>query len=271
MNKLSLDDLKSLELEILINFDTFCRNNNLTYFIAYGTLLGAVRHGEFIPWDDDVDVQMPRDDYEKFLTLRSEYEKLYTNNIVKALGDKGYPFPFIKIENKNTLVNEHKMSKRIKTGVWVDVFPLDNFHIIDKTLAKKFEKEKKYIRVIQKSLANPKEIGASPIRRILNYLLVPLARVYVYLFKIAKRINNMYNTPKMNENKYIGTIVWAIYGCKEVFKKTDIYPLSEISFCGKKFYAPKEPDLYLKQIYGDYMQLPPEEKRETHLVDAWEL
>lgn len=271
MEKLNLDDLKALELEILVNFDVFCKKNNLTYFIAYGTLLGAVRHGGFIPWDDDVDVQMPREDYERFLSLRKEYEKLYTTNVVKALGDKGYPFPFIKIENKNTLVHESKMSKRIKTGVWIDVFPVDNFYSFNQKLTKQFDKEKNFIKIIQKSLANPKEIGSTPIRRLLNHLFVPLARIYVYFFKIAKRINNMCNSTYMNDNQYIGTIVWSTYGCKEVFKKTDLYPLSEIMFCGKKFYAPKDPNLYLTQIYGDYMQLPPEDKRETHLVDAWEL
>ena len=125
MKKLNLYDIKTLELDLLINFDKFCKENNLIYFIAYGTLLGAIRHGGFIPWDDDIDIQMPRTDYEKFLTLRDKYESSFYGNVIKTLGDKGYPFPFTKIENKNTLVIEHKMTTKIKTGVWVDIFPMD--------------------------------------------------------------------------------------------------------------------------------------------------
>lgn len=271
MRELSLGEIKTLELNILINFDKFCRRNNLSYFLAYGTLLGAVRHGGFIPWDDDIDVQMPRADYQKFLTMKTVFEGEFENIVVKTLGDKGYPFPFTKIENSRTAVYEQNMSRKIKTGVWIDIFPIDDFCVLDKKVINLYKKEKFYLRVIQKSLAIPGKIGANFMRRSLNYILIPIAQIYVKFFNLSKKIDKMGIKSSGINSAFTGTIVWADIGIENVFKKSDIYPLSTVSFCGNKFFAPKNPDIYLSQMYGNYMKLPPVEKRTSHLADAWEL
>ena len=121
-----LDKLHSVQIEILDEIVGICDKHNLTYFLIGGTLLGAVRHKGFIPWDDDLDIAMPREDYEKFLKIaKTELDKKYYLHDISI--DKNYWQPFIKIRKNNTLFDE-KMIDNIEThkGIFVDVFPFDN-------------------------------------------------------------------------------------------------------------------------------------------------
>nr|MCR5207201.1 LicD family protein [Eubacterium sp.] len=121
MKELSLEEVKKTELEILIRFDEICKNNNIEYSLAYGTMLGAVRHNGFIPWDDDIDVFVKRSDYEKLLGLRYDDGRFeikshrYSNN---------YYYPFAKMIDKNTDLDvSWRLDKDM--GVFIDIFPLD--------------------------------------------------------------------------------------------------------------------------------------------------
>ena len=115
----NLSEIKKIELDILRAFRSFCEKNSLRYFLAYGTLLGAVRHGGFIPWDDDIDVAMPRTDYERFLKeFRDERYEVYD------LSKKGYFYPFAKLCDTTTVLIE-EMSVKNSIGVYIDIFPMD--------------------------------------------------------------------------------------------------------------------------------------------------
>ena len=126
MEKLSLEELKKVELDILIWFADICEQEKLNYTLSYGTLLGAVRHKGFIPWDDDIDVAMPRPDYEKFIEYCNTHETHY--KLIDIHNDKGYNYLFAKVYDPNTTIVE-KYANRFKAnyGVYIDIFPVDGF------------------------------------------------------------------------------------------------------------------------------------------------
>ena len=122
-----LNKLHSIQVEILDEIIRICDSNNLDYYLIGGTLLGAIRHKGFIPWDDDLDIAMPRDAYDKFISLC--YSELSDDYILDSFkNNSGYWLPFIKIRKKNTIYEEKAISakRNIPKGVWVDIFPLDN-------------------------------------------------------------------------------------------------------------------------------------------------
>ena len=121
MKKITPEEIKKIQLDLLIQFAEFCKKNNLYYCLAYGTLLGAIRHKGFIPWDDDIDVIMPRPDYEKFCKLVAE------KKIATSLQNNS-TYPFVKIIDTRTLVRE-RFAQKEEVGIWIDVFVLDgNFN-----------------------------------------------------------------------------------------------------------------------------------------------
>ena len=124
MQKLSLDEIKNSELLILDDIDRVCRKNNIKYSLAFGTLIGAVRHKGFIPWDDDIDIVMTRDNYDKFIhTYINEKNENYS--ILNHEFDKNYYHQFTKVVDNRTTINNDNLREIKNMGVWVDVFPVD--------------------------------------------------------------------------------------------------------------------------------------------------
>src|SRR5690625_114441 len=123
MKALDLEEIKQIQLSILRRVAFFCKQHDIAYFLCGGTLLGAVRHKGFIPWDDDIDIMMPRPSYEKFLK-EFKYEHLSLYHYKKT---KNYGYPFIKIGEDRTVLRETFIKKNIDMGVFIDVFPIDGF------------------------------------------------------------------------------------------------------------------------------------------------
>ena len=131
---LSMDEIKSVELEILKYIHNFCIENDIKYFLNYGTLIGAVRHKGFIPWDDDIDICMFRKDYEKFIDLFSKDDGIY--KILSLETDDKYYNNFIKVINSKTKIEDERNYKTYDLGIFVDIFPIDSFDdlkLVEKT------------------------------------------------------------------------------------------------------------------------------------------
>lgn len=124
MRAMTLEEMKAVELEIMDEIDAICRQHGLTYFLGYGSVLGAVRHGGFIPWDDDMDVIMPRDDYEQLIAHFDKWRTSKNYALTFCRNDTSV-YQFVKIIDTRTSVKERYVSASYKTGVWVDIFPLD--------------------------------------------------------------------------------------------------------------------------------------------------
>lgn len=258
-NKLDIDGIKKIELNILVEFHNFCVENNLYYTLAGGTLLGAIRHKGFIPWDDDIDVVMPRDSYEKFIHLwgKKNYIKLLSEN------EKEYNYPFVKLYDSTTVVED--VTGINNFGVWIDVFPLDS--ISSKEEKQLIFKKARILRAIVISMnTNLKSLSVEP-KSIIKILFKTLAIIVgkKTILRWVKKNATRYN--KLN-CEYVAGIVWG-YGQGEVMKKKKYMQKVLVNFENYAFFAPTCWDEYLTGLYGNYMKLPPLEDRENHSIIAW--
>lgn len=249
-----------------------CKEHNLTYFCLGGTVIGAVRHGGMIPWDDDIDIAMPRPDYDRFLQLCKSIDLGHYELATPEM--KGYPFFFAKFCDKNTSLIELENVPCLY-GIYIDIFPIDGT-APDRTEATRLMR--KFKRCSNKIDAT---IAHLSLREYLSLALQPkhwgrmAFQTAAFLFgreTIRKRLINKLNaiasahdfSTAVNIANYGGA--WAE---KEIHPKEWILPLTQKSFEGIDVNIPGNYHDYLTQMYGDYMQLPPIEKRISHHNHAY--
>ena len=257
VTKLSIEEVKSIEVSILDYIDSICKNNQLNYYLAYGTLLGAIRHKGFIPWDDDIDIYMPRDDYNKFIKIFQGIDQERYKLLRRGDGSDYY-YEYAKVVDSRTCITPDNDILAIRDdGVWVDIFPLD-----------KLPK----LRVLIKPV-----ILLFVVFRILSvYKTFPVGKFSRALYPfwwIAKLIGPGFFlsiTDKLSQvgtsKKYVGYMCGIV---KYYFPKAWCDEVVEVDFERKKYPAFKEYDGYLRYQYGDYMKLPPEDKRVSHPMCAY--
>lgn len=258
MKEISYEKSKKIILDILLEFHRFCRKENLRYSLYAGTLIGALRHQGFIPWDDDIDVLMPREDYERLFCVypasqHPEYLKLNDSRTTK-----GYFYPFMKLEDTRTLMIG-KGKEKFRMGLHIDIFPLDGMpksnimgnaylylhrmfrHIT--TLASL------HLRVKDRSL--PKQLF------LLIFKIITLGTKSSYWNKISHWLARRYPWEK---SQWAGNVIWG-YCTKEKVPSIYYQGNQSVSFESFQFDAIGNADGYLRCVYGDYMTPPPPEKR----------
>lgn len=259
-----IKEIQMISLEILKFIDKICRKNKITYSICGGTLLGAIRHKGFIPWDDDIDIMMPRPEYERFLQIMDEDSN--TNNKYKCL-HYGKEFPnyyyrFAKVVDLSTKLEESTLINNDDLGIFVDVFPVDG---IDNKKAKKYVKKSTfYARMLDHSCRIKTQYKNVPFFKYLikKFILTPISKIFGSKYWLKKHENYVksFNTQDFE----YGNLYSGGSGIKEMFPIKYFSDLTEIKFEDSVFFAIKEYDKYLCRAYGDYMALPPPEKRVTH-------
>lgn len=257
---------KELLMELLCEFDSFCRKSGIKYYLIGGTLLGAVRHKGFIPWDDDVDVCMMRNDYEYFVdNYKPSMDKYLLLSMKK---DKRYYYPFAKLVNKDTVLIEEGQKKN-PLGIYLDVFPLDNCQGTTLSEACKIIDQMNFLRWLR----NFKIISFNKNRKFYKNLILFLGKVLFFPIsrrKISELIEKKALKNKDKDCQYVGEIVNTAYGYGEVFDKCHFQEGVEIEFEGRQFIAPKDYDYILRSMYNDYMKLPPIEKQmSNHNSKCW--
>lgn len=261
MRQIEIDELKKIQLDILNCFDTFCRKNNLHYWLDYGTLLGAVRHHGYIPWDDDLDIGMLRKDYE----IASQLFNQQTSEPIAFMtphNKDDYRYPFGKLICTNTILYEYGKDG-IKTGVYIDVFPYDNCPSNEKTMKRVFHKRNLLGRLRRLKLPMRREVSGikKAVYVIGSYLmrLIPNNLIEKELDKNAKRFESM-------ESEFVCDFVDPYDSrCLKIPKQL-FMDFTEVQFESGKYPAPKDYDYWLRSYYGDYMTLPPIDERVGHHV-----
>lgn len=254
---IDFDLLKKKELEILENFIFCCEKINLKYYVTYGTLIGAVRHEGFIPWDDDVDVLMPREDYEKFITEAKEY--LPENYFIQTMKtDPNYALNFAKLRDSNTtLFEKHVLDIDINHGIFIDIFPIDGYR---KGENKVLDFRVKNTPVFEESDKNFISNTLNGFNRKFTYKLSEIIpnKLKIDISKISVPKDN----PKFQDCDYVACLVDNFHIIP--FKKDILGEGVKLNFENLKVNAPEKYDEYLKCLYGDYMKLPPEDQRVNH-------
>lgn len=241
--------LRTLQLKLfgMLEFiDKICRENNIQYWLSSGTLIGAVRHGGFIPWDDDVDIEMLPEDFKKF---REVFNDINQNDylIQTHENDPGFPHPFAKLRDKNSCVNEWDGLDSLQKykGVYVDIFILrpSCSRRIHRLSGKILGTSQRYYVKHHNSLMG----------RMVRFMAQDLA------VKLLRVINETFPA------RYLRHTVPSFFPAPRM--RDDIFPLGEVEFEGHRFFAPGNSDAYLRRIYGEYMQLPPLDKIQPHSTD----
>ena len=259
MKELSLQELKDVEFDILKTFDAFCKENNIRYYLSHGTLLGAIRYKKFIPWDDDVDLLIPREDYNRLQTIYEDNERYCLFSYER---NKDYRYPFAKLCDMTTRKDEYGYNNGMELGVDIDIFPLDAW-------ADDLEKAKLEVKSIRKNMSKltlsklKKPDSINPIKRLLKGFIMFFCKIPGSRYYIKKILKSSCkdNHPK---NNYMGCKVWCVYGERGIIPSKVFDEAFDIEFEGQMFPAPKDYDTYLTCLYGDYLPEPPKEKQKTH-------
>lgn len=264
MKKLSLQEVKDLEVRIFEKFNEFCLLNNIKYSMAAGTLLGAVRHKGFIPWDDDIDVFMLKEEYDKFIECVGKCNNKLTEEIVLLKpGEQNYIYPFLKLVDKRTIVYEKNIKKEYAIGVWIDIFPLEYvYDDMDRNQKLADKQMHMFDNIIRLSSFRASDWLHSFVRKIyLIYLRLTKRDLEYWIQKITS-----FQAP--DKSKYLG-VICAPDANNSIYPADFCSEYTMLSFEGHQFMAFKSYKSILECKFGDYMQLPPEEERVSHGFDAY--
>lgn len=250
MKEITLQEMQKIELNLLLEFDKLCRLHRLRYYIDGGTLLGAMCYEGFIPWDDDIDLKMPRPDYERFLELARE---LPPHIAVEAPSRKSCPHLFLKLTDTRTALIEHAGTRSNRSGVYIDILPMDGHPEDGPDYDRHLKKLDRYNDLFHAALDgfSVKRNSASPVQRLKGWLYLRIYtpwRLYRRLTKTAKRYD--YDACRRAGLLIEGDPI------RERFEKSWLEPPVELEFEGHRFPAPSGYRRHMEIFYGEHVTKP---------------
>ena len=263
--ELTIKETQAISLEILHTIAEICESQQLRYALIYGTLIGAVRHHGYIPWDDDVDIMMPRPDYDKLLAYLKNHIQEYTHlEVFNREECKNYPYMITRISD-NRYVIDMANEKPYGMGVFIDIYPYDG---LGKTKDEAVKYGLKGDRLSSLCYQATREHFAIETT---TSLFRKIAKLPVYLYAKLRgkdcfqdKLEKLARDKDYDSSEYIGCVIWLSWGEKDIFPRKWFDETIMMPFGKYEFRVPKEYDKVLRHEYGDYMQLPPEKDRVGH-------
>lgn len=266
---MTVEEIRKVQLEMLFYIDRLARKHHIDYSLGGGSLLGAIRHKGFIPWDDDIDIMLKREDYERLMSILSQENnsdfKLLHHSVEKNL------WPFAKLYHTKSMYLSQTDRIHPWTGIFVDIFPMDR-------LPEDFKERQRFFKKVHSAAANlmctTYPNFASGSRKLYMYarLILGLPRFLVFHGQAKKRaviMDDIMTTYDKQDVPYIG-YTDSRYRLKEYFPVGIFDEYVDTAFEHLTVRRIKDADTYLKQLYGSsYMELPPENKRENHSYYTW--
>ena len=269
-----LHKIQQEELVVLKEFVRICDKYSINYFAVFGTAIGAVRHHGFIPWDDDIDVAMPRKDYDILLEdVEKEMGDKY--RILTPLTDKDYSVNVTKIQKKGTkFVPYHARKSKCERCIDIDIFPLDNMPDDKKKRTRQLRRTWFLNKLLfLRGCGEPdipfdgwKNTIATMICKMVHIVLKVCRVSPAFLYRLLEKEETRYNDQPV---EYMNTFRVTMSD-RSYISKQEMYPLVKMPFEDMEVYMPKEYDRYLTRLFGDYMTMPPVEKRVNHCPDVLE-
>ena len=263
-NKMAMSEIQSVSLEILKEVTDFCDQNKIKYFLAYGTLIGAIRHQGYIPWDDDVDIMMGRPEYDRFLKLFKEKNKNSNLKLFTQEENKDYPYILARISDSRYYIDV-KNEKTCGLGIFIDIYPLDGIgHDYEESI-ETLKKTTRYPSLI--FLATRKYYHFGTTKGFKKRMEKIPAFIYAHIMGkkyFRRKLEGILSKFEYDTCEYVGAAMWCTQPLKNAYKKEWCEDLIKAKFDKYEFYIPKHYDEILRTTYGDYMKLPPEKDRIYH-------
>ncbi|MGO5500731.1 LicD family protein [Paratractidigestivibacter faecalis] len=246
--------------------DRICREHGLTYSLAYGTALGAVRHGGFIPWDDDIDIVMPRPDYERLLSLfKNGLKCLYK---LVSYRDGSSIYQFAKLIDENTSSYETFVGRDHATGLWVDIFPIEPTDEPSSPQAREVFSQNRRTGLARSFAVADPAVGSTAFVKLVKRIVCPFAR-HLDVARLNKRLDERARSLSKDALGSGAPYYLDVLGDMRTIPGEYLFPCKDIAFEDAVFLGPAQPEKYLEFQFGNWRQLPPPEQRFIHFPEAY--
>lgn len=262
---MTMQEIQKVSLEVLKKMTEIMDREGFRYVLAYGTLIGAIRHKGYIPWDDDVDIHMLRPDYDRFLKYAVENKEKFGHlEVMNMDNTPNYPYMITRVSDSRYEIDV-KNERKCGLGIFVDIYPLDGIGNSIEEGKAILSKSCKYPSMI--FLATRKYFHFGLTKGLKKKMLKPVLFLYTHILGkdyFVKKLNNLLRKLDYDNSKYVGCPAWTNYPYLDVFEKKKIEDRIKWPFEKYEFWVPRAYDEILRETYGDYMQLPPEKDRVYH-------
>jgi len=267
-NKLSTAESRNVLCGMLEEFDRFCKENGLVYYLAQGTLIGAVRHRGFIPWDDDIDLYMLRKDFDQLLKFRRISPNIEIVKPAQNTGGIYHPFAYINLFDNRTVMISNTLRYNTGKGQFIDIFPLDN--IPDNELLGKIQNRELVLlqRIRRKLVYKQTFLPKKGIKRAVQLINLQIGKRSdgILCTRLIDRIAQKYRN---RNSSRVGAIAFN-HGKDYIFKRDWFENTTKMEFEGRRYPVPRHYDEILSQTYGNYMEYPPKEEQVGHhFIDVY--